>query len=191
MVRRAVSVSYTLNVVSQAAASAAVSTLSVYMKSTGFAADLVASGTSGMALAPHCLGMVKGRDLKLISTLVGLSSVTSTTVTGATTTDTSVTANADANNDDRSIIIIACAVVGTVMLAAIFALVWYCNNNRDSQESDVEAASEGTVKGKTDISMKLDPMDAQLPLSSGVIVVVSSKSTPTEYEDNTLQKGQI
>ena len=187
MVRRAVSVSYTLNVVSQAAASAAVSTLSVYMKSTGFAADLVASGTSGMALAPHCLGMVKGRDLKLISTLVGLSSVTSTTVTGATTTDTSVTANADANNDDRSIIIIACAVVGAVVLAAILALVWYCNHSIDSQESDVEAAS----KGKTDVSMQRDPMDAQPPLSAGVIVVVSSESTKTEYEDNTLQKGQI
>merc|ERR1712195_209865 len=87
--RRTVSVSFTINVASEAAASSAVTTLSAYMTSTNFVVDLQSSGSSG------------------------LSAVTGTTVTSATTVDNT---SSDGSSSHTTIIIIVCVVVGTVLL---------------------------------------------------------------------------
>lgn len=102
--RRTVSVSYTINVASEAAASSAVTTLSAYMTSTDFAEDLRSSGSSG------------------------LSAVTSTTVTSATTVDNT---SSDGSSSHTTIIIIVCVVVGTVLLIVIIAAAFYCHSSKE------------------------------------------------------------
>merc|ERR1711865_612507 len=113
--RRTVSVSFTINVASEAAASSAVTTLSAYMASTNFVVDLQSSGSSG------------------------LSAVTGTTVTSATIVDNT---SSDGSSSHTTIIIIVCVVVGTVLLIAIIAAAFYCHSSKELEPKGQPAAEK-------------------------------------------------
>merc|ERR1711865_231896 len=113
--RRTVSVSFTINVASEAAASSAVTTLSAYMTSTNFVVDLQSSGSSG------------------------LSAVTGTTVTSATTVDNT---SSDGSSSHTTIIIIVCVVVGTVLLIVIIAAAFYCHSSKELEPKGQPAAEK-------------------------------------------------